>query len=774
MGSIVTTWAPQGTFHHVGFVVASIRENVQTFAQSLNAEWDGQIIHDPNQAARVAFLRGRNPADPLFELVEPAGEKSPVLSFAQKGGGLHHLCYVVDALDTTLTQCRSQGMIVVRPPLAATAFGGRRIAWVYTRNKLLIEYLERSLTPAEPKKPDLREEIDELMSDGAAMQAVRRLLELGRKESGPASAAFIVARAEKLRGKIPLLEYRLAILRSFTVEPAVPMLRAAAFSYGIDLQVHTGDFNAYAQEMLDPESSLYKFAPNAVVLAARTADLAPDLWQNFTALTPDAINEATQRVCNSLRQWLRAFRERSQAALVVHTLEQPPRPASGLLDQQSLNGQTDAIQTMNRELRRMAGEIPGIYVLDYDALVARHGRLRWQDDRKWLLARMPIAADHLIHLTREWLRFLVPLSGKTVKALVVDLDNTLWGGVIGEDGMTGIKLGPEYPGAAYQELQRAMLDLSHRGILLAICSKNNLDDAMEALEKHPGMLLRTEHFSAMRINWNEKSEGLREIAAELNIGIESLAFLDDNPVEREQVRSTLPDVTVIDLPEDPLQYAPALRECPVFERLTLSSEDQQRTALYSKHRESAQAEQSFQSKEDFYRFLGQEVEIAPVSPSTLARIAQLTQKTNQFNMTTRRYTEQQVSEMSGRSGWQVLSLRVRDRFGDHGLVGVAITRDENEACDIDTFLLSCRVIGRTVETAFLSNLADRAVRRGRTSLRGSFLPTKKNAPARDFYSRHGFELKTQSEGGSSWSLDLKERPIACPEWIKLTDANEGE
>ena len=625
---------------------------------------------------------------------------------------------------------------------------------------------------SELKKPDLRAEVDKLISSGAAEQAAHRLFELGRKEIGPAAAAFIVARVERLRGKIPLLEYRLAILRSFTVEPAVPMLRAAAFSFGIDLQVHIGDFNAYAQEILDPESSLYRFAPNAVILAARTADLAPDLWQNFTSLTPDAVSDATQRVCNSFRQWLQAFRERSQAALIVHTLEQPPRPASGLLDPQSLTSQTDAIQSIGRELRRMAGELRGVYVLDYDALVARHGRLRWQDDRKWLTARMPIAADHLIHLSREWLRFLVPLTAKIAKALVVDLDNTIWGGVIGEDGMNGIKLSPEYPGAAYQELQRAMLDLSRRGILLAICSKNNLDDAMEALEKHPGMLLRPQHFSAMRINWNDKPQGLREIAAELNIGLESLAFLDDNPFEREQVRSALPDVTVIDLPEDPLQYAVTLRECPVFERLTLSAEDHQRTFLYGKQRERAQAEQNFQSKEDFYRFLEQEAEIAPASPSTLARIAQLTQKTNQFNLTTRRYTEQQVSAMASRSGWEVLSIRVRDRFADQGLVGVAITRDEDGACEIDTFLLSCRVIGRTVETALLSNIAHRAVQRGRISLCGWFFPTRKNAPSREFYSRHGFELKTQNGEGSFWTLDLKGRRLVVPNGLRLSSRTE--
>ena len=623
-------------------------------------------------------------------------------------------------------------------------------------------------------KPDLRAEIDEAICAGAAEKANRLLLELARKESSPASAAFILIRLGKLRGKVPLLQYRLAILRSFTVEPVVTMLQAASFSCGIDLQVHIGDFNAYAQEILDPKSSLYSFAPDAVILAVRTADVAPDLWQSFTSLTPDAVDAATQRVCNNFRQWLQAFRNRSAAALIVHTLEQPVRVASGILDTQSLASQMEAIYSINRALRRTAGEFRSVYVLDYDALVARHGRLHWQDERKSLVARMPIAARHLTYLSREWLRFLVPLTGKTAKALVVDLDNTMWGGVIGEDGMTGIKLGQEYPGAAYQELQRALMDLSRRGILLAICSKNNHDDAMEVLEKHPAMLLRPQHFSAVRINWNEKPQGLREIAAGLNIGIDSLAFLDDSEFEREQVRSALPDVTVIDLPDDPMQYAATLRECPVFERLSLSAEDQKRAELYALQSDRSRAEQTFQSKEDFYRFLEQEAEIAPVSASTLARIAQLTQKTNQFNLTARRYSEEELSEIASRSNWRVLSLRVRDRFGDHGLVGVAITRDDDDSCEIDTFLLSCRVIGRTLESAFLSEIARSATQRGRTRLSGWFRPTRKNAPSCEFYSRHSFDLQSENGEGSFWTFDLNRRVIVCPDWIKVMVLNGGK
>lgn len=623
-----------------------------------------------------------------------------------------------------------------------------------------------------PKARDLRKEADELIASESAELAALRLAELWRNENGAGAAAFVVSRYERLREKLPLTRYRLAILRSFTVEPAVPLLRAAAFASGIDLTVQLGDFNAYPQEILDEESSLYRFAPDGVILATRTADLAPDLWNQYPDLSQAAVAEAVQRVSKSFELWIQAFRKRSSAALIVHSLEQPARPSAGVLDAQSGLSQSGAILQINQELRKIVAAHRGVYLLDYDALAARHGRLRWHDERKWLTARMPIAADQLIHLSREWLRFVVPLSGKTAKVLVVDLDNTLWGGVIGEDGMTGIQIGAEYPGAAYQALQRSMLDLARRGVLLAICSKNNLDDGLEALQNHPGMLVRPSHFSAMRINWHDKGLNLREIATELNVGVDALAFLDDNPMEREQVRAALPQVTIIDLPSDPLEYAAAVRDAPAFQRLVLSDEDQQRTEVYAAQRERSQAQQSFQSKEDFFRYLELEAEIAPLEPATLARVAQLTQKTNQFNLTTRRRTEQQIAEVAAREDSQVMTIRLRDRFGDHGLVGVAIIRNETETCEIDTFLLSCRVIGRTVETAFLSHVASGAASRGCRQLSGWFLPTKKNSPARDFYAQHGFKIQKQNEEGSFWTLDLRQQTIAMPEWVRLK-TNEG-
>jgi FkbH-like protein len=620
------------------------------------------------------------------------------------------------------------------------------------------------------KSAALRQEIDRLIASESVTAASASLAQLWREEAGPSAAGFVVSRFEQLRPHLRLLTRRLFILRSFTVEPAVALLRAAAFVNGIDLTMQVGDFNAHAQEILDPTGRLYRFTPDMVILAVQTRDAAPDLWTGHADLSPAQSNAAVERVVADFQQWLQTFRAHSQAYLIVHTLEIPPLLSQGVLDSQSEAGQAAAIQRINQELRRIAGEHRGVYVLDYDALVSRHGRLRWHDERKWLTMRMPIAADNLIHLANEWLRFIHPLTGKVCKVLVTDLDNTLWGGVLGEDGLEGIQLGPEYPGAAYQTVQRAMLDLFQRGVILAVCSKNNLPDAMEALERHPGMLLRPQHFAALRINWNDKVQNLYEIAAELNVGTDALAFIDDNPVERARVRVEAPEVTVIDLSHDPMGYAKALRDSPVFERLVLSAEDRERGQYYAEQRVRLEFERSASSLEDFYRSLQQELEIALVTTETLTRVAQLTQKTNQFNLTTRRYSEQQIVDMTSSPDWRVYSVRVRDRFGDNGLVGVAITRDVHEVCEIDVLLLSCRVIGRTVETALLSFLVERARSIGMKRLQGWFLPTKRNEPAKEFYPEHTFRPLAERDGGTLWSVDLEEAEIKCPEWIQLTVA----
>jgi len=618
-----------------------------------------------------------------------------------------------------------------------------------------------------PDSNALRQQVDEAFACADYARAHALLTQLWQLRPDASTAAYLVGRFEKLRGHIALAPCRLAILRSFTVEPAIGLLRAMAFAAGIDLEVHLGDFNTYFQEMLDAASTLYAFRPDVVILAVQACDIVPDLWTGFADLDAAGVQAAKDRTAATYRQIIETFRSRCPAHIILHSLQIPSAPALGVLDATAEHGQSAAFRQINDELAHLARAHKNVYLFDYDRLIARRGEAAWSDPRKWLTARLPIAAGELVHLARAWMRFLHPITGKVCKALVVDLDNTLWGGVIGEDGLEGIKLDEAYPGAAFQAVQRTMLDLYRRGIILAICSKNNPAEALEAIAQHRGMLLRPEHFAAVRINWNDKATNLREIAGELNIGIDSLAFMDDNPVERTWVREQLPEVTVLELPADPMGFAPALRDSPVFERLAISEEDRERGRMYAEQRQRAELQATAGSLEDFYRSLQMSVEIALVTPATLARTAQLTQKTNQFNLTTKRYTEQQIAELSAAPGGRVYNVRVADRFGDNGLVGVVITRQVNEDCEVDTFLLSCRVIGRTVETAILAIVAQEAAKAGAKTLGGWFVPSKKNAPAKDFYRQHALTSTREKDGATWWQLPLPAAALVCPAWIDL-------
>lgn len=611
--------------------------------------------------------------------------------------------------------------------------------------------------------------IEEAIKRGEWSRASAEIRQVFEQSPNPALAQWVLAQKQKFIDQPPLRQCRLAVLRSFTFEPLVAMLQAQAFFYGIDLQVQLSDFNAYAQEILNPASRLYAFEPGIVALSVQTRDLLPDVWSPGGEMTTLDRRRKIDAALNDIRDWITVFRSRSSAYLILQGFEIPRTPHDrGLGAQPGEDGREESMRRFNLELVKIAGLQKGVCVLDYDALVSRFGHEHWTDEQKWLAMRMPISADCLVHMAKEYLRFIVPMTGKLCKVLVTDLDNTLWGGVVGEDGMQGILIGPNPEGAAYLEVQKVLLDFKRRGIALAVSSKNNSADALEVLENHSAMLLRPKDFAALRINWNDKAENIREIARELNIGLEDMAFLDDNPAERELVRSRLPEISVIELPKDPAAYAGILRECPIFERISLSQEDQDRGRYYAEDRERRELKKSCGSLEDFYHSLEMEAEIRAASQETLPRVAQLTQRTNQFNLTTCRLSEQEIAEFFKNPRCSIYCLSARDRFGDNGIVGAAILFYEEERRDmhIHTFLLSCRVIGRTLETAFLAALAREAVNRGALTLSGWFAPTKKNMSAADFYARHHFGMEEEKEGNQLWKIDLVRNRITCPRWIK--------
>lgn len=615
---------------------------------------------------------------------------------------------------------------------------------------------------------DLRRDIDTRLSAGDLVGARAAAHAMWAAGPDAAAARFLSAHAEKLWPSTRTNRHRLAILRSFTAEPIAPLLEAEALLAGLGLDTWIGDFNAYPQEILNPASELYAFQPDTIILAIQSRDLTPDLWTRYGGLSPDAVEAEIDRVATQLIDLLSAIRRQTSANILCHGLERPGTPAGGLLDMTAARRQADAFEAVNGRLRAWCADTAGAYLLDYDDAIARHGRDRWFDARKFAAVKLPLTVSAMACLAAEWWRYLSVLALPPAKVLALDLDNTLWGGVVGEDGLEGLKLGPDSPGSFFCELQQAVVDIARRGVLVVLVSKNNEPDALEVIDQHPAMVLRREHLAAWRINWDAKPANLVALAAELNLGLDSFIFVDDNPAECEAVLQALPEVEVVELPKDPSLYASLLRRLPRLERLSLSQEDAERTRYYVEDRSRRDLQAQTGSLDAFLASLDIELSVEPISAATLSRAAQLTQKTNQLNTTTRRRTEAELQAQLAETGWRGYTFRARDRFGDSGVIGVAVTHDEAGASTIDTFLLSCRVIGRGVETAFLDHLAREAEAHGASVLQGAFLPTAKNAPAAQIFPQAGFTAAGDLPGGQLWRLDLKDRSLATPDWIRWT------
>ena len=411
--------------------------------------------------------------------------------------------------------------------------------------------------------------------------------------------------------------------------------------------------------------------------------------------------------------------------------------------------------------------LPRCYLLDLQDLLVRRGGGRAEQPKMRHLAAMRLGDQVLPELARQYASYLVPLKGLTRKVVVVDLDNTLWGGVIGEDGMTGIRLGSTAPGSEFVEFQRYLLSLSERGFLLAACSKNNADDALEAIRTHESMVLREANFSAMRINWEPKPKNLQAIAEELNVGVDSFIFVDDNPDERELMRQLLPQVLTVEMPRDPALYRSTLEALPQLQTLQVTDEDRARVATYRANREREGALVQATSIDDYLHSLGITVRLGPAQPAMLGRIQQLFSRTNQFNLTTRRYDLPQVTAASQDPAQRLYALNAADRFGDHGLVAIALVHAGSTEWVIDSLLMSCRVIGYGIETTLLARIAADARAAGATQLAGEIIATKKNAPARDFYARHHFTADQPEAPTALWRRSLADGGVVAPAWVTV-------
>jgi len=572
-----------------------------------------------------------------------------------------------------------------------------------------------------------------------------------------------INKANEIHGKSFSKKIRIAILSSFTINGLEETLRVKCAERDVGCATFVGGYNQYGQDIINQDSGLYKFNPDICFLIINLRDLIGDLFYfPYSVSATDRKNIANEKIAE-IKKLVQTFTSRSKSKIVIANFHVPTYSPYGIFESKTEYGFHEMINDLNNKLTSSFVDSEAVFVYDFNKFVTKYGDSNIFDYRQFFVGDIKIALDFLPHLANELMSYVIGYLGLSKKCIVVDLDNTLWGGVVGEDGFNGIKLGPEPPGNAYLEFQRVLLSLRQRGIILGINSKNNYEDAISVIRKHPHMILREEHFASLRINWEDKIKNIKEIADELNIGLDSIVFVDDDPVNREYMRRNLPEIICVDLPKDPSLYAEKIRNMNEFSVLRITEEDAQRGKMYLEQRKRQEVEQSASSLEDFLKELQLKILIKRADAFTIPRISQLTLKTNQFNLTTKRYQEDDIKKIAEDQRFLIGCAQVEDKFGDNGITGVFIV-DKNNPKEwfIDSFLLSCRVMGREVEKGILGHIINIAKESGVEKIKAKFVPTQKNKPIESFLPDCGF-----SKEADYW-VYLISSNFAIPEYLKVS------
>ncbi len=551
---------------------------------------------------------------------------------------------------------------------------------------------------------------------------------------------------------------RLAVLGSATVTHLHPAIRVAAMRRGLRLVIYEADFGMYRQELFDSASSLHRFKPDIVLFAldARHLTMLSD-----PMMTDQQAEQAVGRTLSGIEECWHHARSSFRATVIQQTAMPVFPTLLGNNEHRLAGGRARFLSRLNEHLRQ-AADRHGCHIAAVDGMAARYGIEACHDEALWHRGKQEVALGATPAYGELVGRLIGALAGRSAKCLALDLDNTLWGGVIGDDGLEGIVLGQgSAEGEAFLAVQQLAVALSERGVILAVCSKNDEHVAMRAFDEHPEMVLRRERIASFVANWDDKATNLRRIAGELNIGLDSIVFLDDNPFERNLVRRELPMVSVPEWPDDPASIPRILGDAGYFESVAITEDDRERTRQYQLNRQRHEIQASATDMESYLRNLDMTLTWSRFDHVGLKRVAQLINKTNQFNLTTRRMTEEAVLAVMADDRSIGLQFRLTDRFGDNGIIAIVIATAIGQDMVIGTWLMSCRVLGRQVERATLDVVAHLAKARGARRLIGQYRPTAKNAMVADHYQRLGFT--TIGEGTddailSSLPLDQYETP----------------
>jgi FkbH-like protein len=542
---------------------------------------------------------------------------------------------------------------------------------------------------------------------------------------------------------------RLAILADFAVQSLTPLLKALFARRGVGLELYEAAFDAIDIEVFDPASDLYKFKPDFVAIVMTTQQLKVGIC---TSAARDRFADATVSRIAALWSQIGLY---SSAKITQATFVLPFERAFGNYELRVENSIGAIISDINRKIVEAARATNNVLICDTDFIAAENGRRTWFDDRLWILSKALCSYAQMPRFAQAIVDISLAAEGALIKCVVLDLDGTLWGGVIGDDGLEGIRLGDLDDGEAFVGFQRFLLELKRRGLLLAVVSKNERHCALLPFQMHPDMVLKEEDIAVFVANWENKADNIRTVQRILNIGFDSMIFLDDNPFERGLVRKMLPGVVVPELPNDPSLFLSAITDLGLFETGSHSEADDRRTDQYRKEAMRHQLQNEFSDISGYLSSLGMKMKIERFSRFNLPRIAQLMQRSNQFNLATRRYNEATCEKLMSDPDVCAFTMSLSDKFGDSGLISVIVLKFADTIC-IDEFLMSCRVLKRGVEAFAMNTIFDLARSRGVNCVTGSYHPTPKNGMVKDFFANFGFSCVSVNENGDTkWQLDVE-------------------
>ncbi|MDC0240900.1 HAD-IIIC family phosphatase [Candidatus Nitrosopelagicus sp.] len=533
---------------------------------------------------------------------------------------------------------------------------------------------------------------------------------------------------------------RIAVIGSFTLNGLAETLQVKCAKSNIFSHIFSGGYNRYNEEILNSNSDLYSFNPEICFLILDTRTILEDLFYSTYDVTENDRRIFVNKKFEEISNLIKFYTNKSKSKIIFSNFVPPTYSSYGIFESKIEYGLQEMIHDLNQKLSNEFKNDPLTFLYNFNGFVTNHGLNTVFDYRQYYLGDVKISLEKIPYLANELMGYVKPILGINKKCIVLDLDNTLWGGIIGEDGFNGIKLGHNDPiGKSFIEFQKHLLSLHKRGIILAVNSKNNYEDAMKVIKEHPNMILREENFACLKINWNDKSRNLREISQEVNIGLDSIVFFDDDKVNRDFIISVLPEVLTVEMPKDPSQYVPTLLELTDFNVLKITEEDKSRGKMYREQRKRTELEKSTNDFDEYLKQLNIKLFIKNADEFTIPRISQLTLKTNQFNLTTKRYQEEDIRNFSQDDKKIIGCARVEDKFGDNGITGVFIVDKNNKEWIIDTFLLSCRIIGRGIEQGIINYIISLAKKENVSKLTANFIPTKKNQPAESFLPSFGFK-----------------------------------